>query len=52
MLKIGSNKRCEQRDGERSKGASAWKSSLKNDIVRNALNSDWPEIRSAWNLSP
>ena len=45
MLKIGSDKRCEQRDGERSKGASAWKSALKNDIVRNALNSDWLEIR-------
>ena len=46
MLKIGSNKRCEQRDGERSKGASAWKSArLKNDIVRNALNTDWLEIR-------
>ena len=45
MLKIGSNKRCEQRDSERSKGASAWKSALKNDIVRNALTSDWLEIR-------
>ena len=45
MLKIGSNKRCEQRDGERSKGVSAWKSVLKNDIVRNALSSDWLEIR-------
>ena len=45
MLKIGSNQRCEQRDGERSKGARAWKSALKNDIVRNALNSDWLEIR-------
>ena len=49
MLKIGSNKGCEQRDGKRSKGASAWKSALKNDIVRNALNSDWLEIRQAWN---
>ena len=28
------------RDGERSKGASAWKSTLKNDIVPNAPNSD------------
>ena len=28
-----------------SKGASAWKIALKNDIVRNALNSDWLEIR-------
>ena len=45
MLKIGSNKRCEQRVGERWKGASAWKSALKNDIVRNALNSDWLEKR-------
>ena len=45
MLKIGSNQRCEQRDGERSKGASTWKSALQNDIVRNALNSDWLEIR-------
>ena len=45
MLKIGSNKRCEQRDGERSKEVSVWKSVLKNDIVRNALNSDWLEIR-------
>ena len=45
MLKISSNKRCEQRDGERSKGASSWKSPPKNDIVRNALNSDWLEIR-------
>ena len=45
MLKIGSNKRCEQRDGEQSKGVSEWKSVLKNDIVRNALNSDWLEIR-------
>ena len=45
MLKISSNKRCEQRDGERSKGASAWKSAPKNDIVWNALNSDWLEIR-------
>ena len=45
MLKIGSNERCEQRDGERSKGASASKSALKNDIVRNALSSDWLEIR-------
>ena len=45
MLKIGSNKRCEQLDGKRSKGASAWKSTLKNDIVRNAQNSDWLEIR-------
>ena len=45
MLKISSNKRCEQRDGERSKGASAWKSAPKNDIVLNALNSDWLEIR-------
>ena len=39
-LKIGSNKRCEQRHRERSKGASAWKSAFKNDIVRNALNFD------------
>ena len=45
MLKIGSNKRCEQRGGERSNGASAWKSALKNDIVRKALNTDWLEIR-------
>ena len=45
MLKIASNKRCEKRDGEGSKGASVWKSALKNDIVRNALNSDWLEIR-------
>ena len=52
MLKIGSNKRCEQPDGKRSKGASAWKSALKNDIVRNALNSDWLETRQAWNLPP
>ena len=44
-LKIGSNMRCEQRDGERSKWARAWKSAFKNDIVRNALNSDWLEIR-------
>ena len=28
MLKIGSNQRCEQRDGERSKGARAWTSAL------------------------
>ena len=28
MLKIGSNQRCEQRDGE---GASTWKSAPKND---------------------
>ena len=45
MLKIGSNKRCEQRDGKRSKGTSAWKSALKNDNARKALNSDWLEIR-------
>ena len=45
MLKIGLNKRCEQRDGKRSKGTSAWKSAFKNHIVRNALNSDWLEIR-------
>ena len=45
MMKIGSNKRCEERDDERSKGASAWKSALKNDIVRNALNSVWLEVR-------
>ena len=44
MLKIGSNQQCE-RDGERSKGGSAWKSSLKNNIVRNTLNFDWLEIR-------
>ena len=31
MLKIGSNGRCEQRDGERSNGASAWKSAPKNE---------------------
>ena len=43
MLKIGSNNRCEQRDGERSKGTSARKSTLKNDTVTNALNSDWLE---------
>ena len=45
MLKTGSNKRCEQRDGERSKGTSVWKSALKKDIFRNALNSDWLEKR-------
>ena len=45
MLKIGSNKRCEQRGGERSKGASARKSALKNDIDQNALNFHWREIR-------
>ena len=46
MLKIGSNQRCEQRDGERSEGGEhAWKSAPKNDIDRNALNSDWLEIR-------
>ena len=28
-----------------AKGASAWKSALKTDIVRNALISDWLEIR-------
>ena len=27
------------------KGASTWKSAPKNDKVRNALNSDWLEIR-------
>ena len=43
MLKIGSNERCEQRDGKRSKGVSAWTSALNNDIVRDALNSDWLE---------
>ena len=43
MLKIGSNERCEQHDGERSKGVSAWTSALNNDIVRDALNSDWLE---------
>ena len=42
---VQTNKRYEQRDGERSKGTSAWKSALKNDNVRNALNSDWLEIR-------
>ena len=52
MLKIGSNKRCELRDGERSKWTSPWKSALKNDIVRNALNSDWLEKREAWSLPP
>ena len=45
MLKIGSNNRCEQRDGERSKGTSARKSTLKNDTVPNVLNSDWLEKR-------
>ena len=45
MLKIGSNNRREQRDGERSKGTSARKSTLKNDTVPNALNSDWLEKR-------
>ena len=47
MLKIGSNQRCEQRDGERSKGGEHMesKSAPKNDIVPNALNSDWLEIR-------
>ena len=43
MLKIGSNERCEQLDGKRSKGVSAWTSALNNDIVRDALNSDWLE---------
>ena len=45
MLKIGSNQRCEQRDDERSKGGEHMEKRPKNDIVRNALNFDWLEIR-------
>ena len=45
MLKIGLNQRCEQRDGERSKGGEHMEKRPKNDIVRNALNSDGLETR-------